>query len=92
MMSIGPGLPSTGPYQQKVPLRRSASSEPWKVAGPDDIGAVAAGQRQHLFGEPAVMIDDHMVGTGLASGGNLVGMRHPADHGPAAQPDDLGQQ
>jgi hypothetical protein len=28
MMSIGPGAPSTGPYQQNVPDRRSDASDP----------------------------------------------------------------
>lgn len=35
MISSGPGPPSTGPYQQKVPDRRSASIDPLKVLGPE---------------------------------------------------------
>ena len=35
MISRPPGPPSTGPYQQKVPARRSELSEPSKVAGPE---------------------------------------------------------
>ncbi len=62
------GPPSTGPYQQKVPDRRSASIEPLKVgtgAIVNDVHASPPVRRRTSRPKLSLCIDDDVLGAGL---------------------------
>lgn len=95
-MSSGPGPPSTGPYQQNVPDRRSASIDPLKVLGAraivNDVHALASGHAQDVIRKLSFGIDDDVFSAGLPGARNLVLRRDPSDHAATLEPDNLCQQ
>jgi hypothetical protein len=94
-MSRVPGPPRTGPYQQKVPQRRSESSEAWKVTGPDpvvdDVNTFATREANRFPCELPFGIYDYMIGARTLRDSNLVFVGHTTDHPATSQLDDLGQ-
>ena len=95
-MSSGPGPPSTGPYQQNVPERRSESSRALEGLGAgtviDNINAFPAGQVEDVLCELSLGIDDNVIGASLLCDRDLVLRRDASDHASAPQLYDLGQQ
>lgn len=94
-MLSGPGPPSTGPYQQKGAGAAQGVERSLKGlrAGTvvDDVDAFT-GQANDFLGESPLGVYDHMVCSGLSCHGDLVSGRDAADHVPASQLDDLGEQ